>query len=123
MNDINILVVEDDSDLREVLSEFMARKVKNVFSAANGQEAMEVINSQKIDIVLSDVQMPVMDGIELLESIMAKSGHQPKVLLATGHSSITEAEAISKGAKMLINKPFSFDMLENIIKGLVADNR
>lgn len=123
MSAVNILVVEDDDDLREVLFEFMVKTGQKVFTAANGKDALHIINSQKIDIVLSDIQMPEMTGVELLEAIISKSGHQPKVLLATGHSPLTQKEAIEKGAVALLNKPYSFDMLKTIINGLIAEVR
>lgn len=120
---VNILVVEDDDDLREVLFEFMVRTGQKVFTAANGKEALYVINSQKIDIVLSDIRMPLMGGVELLDAIKAIDGHQPKVLLATGHAPISEDEAIKKGAVALLNKPYSFDVLQKIMNGLIAEIR
>lgn len=123
MGSVNILVVEDNDSLREVLFEFMVRTGQKVFTASNGKEALYVINSQKIDIVLSDIRMPIMDGVELLDAIKAKDGHQPKVLLATGYAQISEAEAIKKGAVALLNKPYSFVLLQKIISRLIAETR
>lgn len=72
MNDwshINILVVEDDLAMLEMICLSLERKQAGIFTATNGVEAFNIVESKKVDIVVSDIMMPVMDGIELLKKI------------------------------------------------------
>lgn len=102
----NILVVEDDVVLLDLLCNYFQINGATIFRAANGHIAFQVIENERIDFVLSDVQMPVMDGVELLKKIRIKHSHKPIVLLATGQCLLTEAEAMASGASGLIHKPF-----------------
>jgi DNA-binding response OmpR family regulator len=66
---ISILVVEDEEELRNILCMFFKRRKAKVFSASNGEIAFEIVNREKIDVVLSDVRMPGTDGIWLLNKL------------------------------------------------------
>jgi DNA-binding response OmpR family regulator len=112
---ITILVVEDDPDLLGILSEFLSMQGAQVVQALNGKEALEQLSHSPVQLVLSDVQMPVMDGVELLKSIKQKSSGSPKVFLTSGHSNLDEASALSLGATAFITKPFKLQhLLTNI---------
>lgn len=118
---INILVVEDDHDLREVVAEWLSLPGVNVFQAENGKEALKVIeaNANNIDMVVSDIKMPYVDGMELLKIIRQKNSTIPVVLLTTGESSVTEAEAKASGAIGLLPKPFEIETLVELVKSVV----
>jgi DNA-binding response OmpR family regulator len=115
---IKILVVEDDPDLLGILSEFLAMQGAEVFQSLNGKEALDRLHRTPVDLVLSDVQMPVMDGVELLKAI--KNGnHSAKVFLTSGHSHLDESAAIGLGAAAFITKPFKLQsLLSNICQEL-----
>ena len=70
----------------------------------------------KIDLVLSDIKMPIMDGIELLKSINACDQHMPLVWLMTGQSDLKEEAALALGAQGLLSKPFKLQVLLGKIK-------
>ena len=111
LKDLSILVVEDDPDLLGILSEFLAMQGADVAQAVNGKEALEMISTKKFDLVLSDVQMPVMDGVELVRAIKRKGKDSPTVFLTTGHSSLDEISAQDLGAAAFIVKPFKLQQL------------
>lgn len=110
-----ILVVEDDQDMRLILHDVLSKKKVSTLLAGNGEEALKVLESHRIDFILSDVQMPIVDGVELLKRVRAKNPRIPIVLLATGQSQLTADQAKALGAGDLISKPFkSKDLLLKI---------
>jgi CheY-like chemotaxis protein len=106
-----VLVVEDDKDMRMILLDVLTRKNIKTLSADNGSEALKILEEQNVDFVLSDIQMPVLNGVELLKRVRAKNPFIPIVLLATGESQITSDEAKALGAADLISKPFKIKEL------------
>lgn len=112
---LKILVVEDDPDLLGILGEFLIMQGADVSQALNGKEALDMLNSKKFDLVLSDVQMPVMDGVELIRAIKKTDKNSPVVFLTTGHSSLDEISAQDLGAAAFIVKPFKLQQLLNNI--------
>lgn len=112
---LNILIVEDDQVLLELMCDYFEGTGATIFQAANGELAFQVVEKERIDLVLSDVQMPVMDGLELLRKIRAKNSTLPFVLLVTGQCEINEESALKTGAYGLIRKPFKFnEVIEKI---------
>lgn len=101
----NILVVDDDLNLREAIAFDLKKKGGHIFMAANGTEAFEIVKNENIDIVVSDVRMPNGDGIALIKKIRKRHPALPVVLLCTGFSDLTESEAKKLGAYGLIEKP------------------
>jgi len=108
---LKILVVEDDPDLLGILCEFLSMQGAEVAQALNGKEALACLNDNSIELVLSDVQMPVMDGVELIKAIKKMNNLTPKVFLTSGHSSLDEELAEKLGAAAFITKPFKLQHL------------
>lgn len=105
----HILVVDDEEDVRDTLENVLKSMNYTTSIAANGVEALEVIQNNKIDVVLSDLYMPEMNGIELLKRVQ---GIDKKVifLMITAHPTIeTAVEAIKKGAYDYLTKPFHIE--------------
>lgn len=102
----NILVVDDDVVLRDTIVFDFKRKGFKVFAAENGTNAFDIVKSQNIDLVLSDIRMPNGDGIELLEKTRVRDPKIPIIILITGFSDANESELIQKGALQVIHKPF-----------------
>ena len=107
MKSKTILVVDDDADLREAFSDIFTLKGAHVFVASGGHEAMKIVTQNKIDLVLSDVRMPNGSGVELLDEIKKHNSAIPVVLLITGFADISAAEAKTKGAFALLEKPIN----------------
>lgn len=106
LKDFTLLIVDDDQTWRNTLCDFFAEEGAKVFSARNGEEALQIIQFIKIDIILSDVRMPQMEGTELLKSIRANKNITPLVWFMSGQCELTEESAIDLGAEGLLNKPF-----------------
>ena len=116
MSQPKVLVVEDDISLREALSDTLQLAGYSVSSAANGAAALEMMEKEHMDVVVSDVQMGPMDGSELLKNIKKQHPQMP-VILMTAYGTIQKAvEAMHAGAADYIIKPFEIDALVNIIE-------
>ena len=104
-----ILVVDDEQDVRETLESVLAKLDYDPLVAAGGKEALDIIRKNKIDIVLSDLYMPEMDGIELLKRVKTEN-RNIVFLMITAHPTIeTAVDAIKKGAYDYLTKPFHID--------------
>lgn len=121
MNDYNskkikILIVEDSEDFKNLLRDFLTKQGIEVVNTSNGKEALKILDNTQLDLVLSDIRMPEMDGVVLLKKIKEKQPSLP-VILMTGFSHILETEtAHSLGASDFISKPFDLKDLLLIIK-------
>lgn len=104
--DIKILVVDDDESPREVICEFLDIAGFNCVAATNGHEAMEVLKTQDIDLVVTDINMPGMSGVELVKWV--KSSYDTSALVMTGYiGKYSYEEIIEMGADDFITKPVS----------------
>src|SRR5215472_16803315 len=100
-----VLLVEDEPFLREIMGAWLERVAGRVFCAADGRAAMKILAANNINLVISDVRMPVMDGVELLKWIEARPAPRPCVILVTGFSDRTLREAFHMGAETILEKP------------------
>jgi len=107
----NILVIDDEKSIRNTLQEVLEYEHHKVELATNGPEGIELFSGSSFDVVLCDIKMPGMDGIETLENLMMKSRETP-VIMISGHGNIdTAVEAIKKGAYDFIEKPLDLNRL------------
>ncbi|WP_428302765.1 sigma-54-dependent transcriptional regulator [Immundisolibacter sp.] len=129
MPDLNVLVVDDEPAIRQVLSSAIGKAGYAVDSAASASEALVKLDAGHVDVVLSDIFMPVTDGIELLKQARAR-GHASTFIIVTAFASVDSAiEAIKAGAWDYITKPVRNEeilhRLEQIdaMRGLREENR
>ncbi len=115
----NILIVDDEKHYPMIIGEVLAEEGYHAFTASSGMEALDILNTQLIDLVLSDVKMPGMSGIELLENIKALKPDLP-VIIMTAFGSVEQAvAAMHKGAYTFILKPFENEaLIAHIAKAL-----
>ncbi len=118
-----ILIVDDDTELRRYMCMHFSRNDK-VFEASNGVEAKKILLSHKVDIVVSDVVMPEIDGLELLKAIKSNSEttHMPVILLSSRIDIADRMAGWDRGADGYIGKPFDVTELDAMINNLI-DNR
>jgi signal transduction histidine kinase len=111
----DILVVDDEQDIRDGCERVLTRTGYRVFKAANGEEALQILEEQSVAIVLLDLKMPGIDGMEVLNQI--KSGDAALlVIIITGYATIEAAiEAMKGGAYDFITKPFEPDQLRLVV--------
>jgi two-component system response regulator AtoC len=110
-----ILIVDDEINMRLVLSAMLKKEGYEVASASDGQEALQILKSGKIAAVVTDLKMPNIDGMELLNHITLQYPAIP-VIMITAHGTVaTAVEALKKGALDYITKPFELDELKNVV--------
>lgn len=116
-NDV-LLIVDDSVELVEFICEALNGKFKNIYTASNGKEAIEVINKVMPNIIVSDVMMPEMNGYELCEYIKGKEAlcNIPIILLTARNEEQGKQYGYKLGADAFIAKPFDIDTLMEIIK-------
>ena len=106
-----ILIVDDEKNYPLILGAVLEEEGFEILSANSGHEALEILESSDVDLVLTDMKMPVMDGIELLENVKALDPDLP-VIMMTAHGTVDKAvEAMQKGAYSYILKPFDNERL------------
>jgi len=117
-----VLVVEDENDIQQFLKELLEEKYK-IIAAYNGVEALEILESEMPDIIISDVMMPMMDGVELCKKIKTdiKTCHIPFIMLTAKDSVIHRIEGLESGANSYIPKPFYPDHLLIRIQKLLEE--
>lgn len=114
-----ILVIDDQKSIRNTLHEILEYEKHEVSLAATGPEGLELFAAHKYDIVLCDIKMPGMDGMEVLQHLMEQSNDTP-VIMISGHGNIdTAVEAIKKGAYDFIEKPLDLNRLLVTIRNAV----
>ena len=118
----HVLVVDDEKVVRDGCRRVLMGKGYEIATAENGKQALEILDAQKIDIILLDLKMPVMGGEEVLLKTREICPEIP-VIVITGHGTVdTAVECMKKGAYDFITKPFQIDQFL-ITVGRAADKR
>ncbi len=122
--DVHILIVEDNAQLCTTIETILARNY-HTYKAANGKEAVAVINNRHIDLVVSDIIMPEMDGLELCRTIKNNlDTSHIEVLLLTAKNSINDRiESYNAGADGYLSKPFELQVLQAKINSLIRNRK
>jgi YesN/AraC family two-component response regulator len=110
-----IMIVEDEPLLRDTLEQLLQFSGFTVVTAGNGKEALDKLAQHDVDLVLSDIKMPVMDGVELLRHIRV-SHPGLKVIFFSAFADISHAEALRMGALDLLSKPVRIESLIETIR-------
>lgn len=117
MTRIKLLVVDDEPDFLKLIERRLTKRNIDVDTVTNGETALQYLGNYPVDVVVLDVRMPGMNGMEVLKQIR-KRFPDVEVILLTGHGSIQSGiEGISQGAYDYILKPFSIDNLLERIRG------
>lgn len=121
---LDVLIVDDSAAIRKILQRVLAQTelpLGAILEAGDGLEALERLKSNNVGLVLSDINMPNMDGIELLTQIRANAAWSsiPVVMITTEGSQQKVLEAVDLGAAGYVRKPFTADQIKEKIVGLV----
>jgi CheY-like chemotaxis protein len=105
-----VLVVDDESMLLDVFSEWLQEEDCCVLTAGDGAAALKILNDNHIDVIVSDVRMPVMDGVLLLKNLTAFSGmsqgsYPPKMIFISGFTDLEPREVYNLGVEAILQKP------------------
>jgi two-component system, NtrC family, nitrogen regulation response regulator NtrX len=121
----HVLVVDDEADIRTSLEEILREEGYGVATAANAEEAMELVRDAPFDVVLLDIWLPGRDGLEVLAEMRElKSEARPEVVIISGHGTIESAVKATKlGAYDFLEKPLSLDRTLIVLKNAVEARR
>ena len=120
---IQVLLIEDEEPIRRVLSRILSEENENyqVTEAVDGKEGLKILGSKQFDLVLCDIKMPKMDGIEVLQKSNEKNIHVPFIML-TGHGNVeTAVEAMKLGAYDFISKPPDLNRLLTSVRNALEN--
>lgn len=115
---INILIVEDEKEIREGVSEYLSEVGYNVISAEDGMQAIELFKKNKIDLVILDIMLPRANGFVVLNKIREES-NVPVIMLTAMSDDYTEIMSFDEKADDYITKPFSIIVLNKRIEALL----
>jgi two-component system, chemotaxis family, chemotaxis protein CheY len=118
----NILAVDDSSSMRQMVAFTLKGAGYQVVEAADGQEALNKAKAQKFDLIITDVNMPIMDGITFIKHLRGEANYKftPMLMLTTESSSDKKTAGKAAGATGWIVKPFNPDQLLNTVKKVLG---
>ncbi|MBN1865966.1 response regulator [Candidatus Sumerlaeota bacterium] len=118
-----ILVVEDEAVVRDLLSEILTQQGHKVATAGDGSEALDLLRKNSFDMVLSDLQMPGLSGLDLISSIKSRQPTLP-VVVVSGYPALNKAiDAMKAGATDFITKPFRIDHIHHVVQKTLQEQR
>ncbi len=118
-----ILVVDDEQSLRDVLSIMLKRAGYAVTSARDGEEAIELLNREIFDLVITDLRMPKIDGMEVLKAVKSASPETVVLIITAFATADSAVEAMKQGAYDYLTKPFQVDEVQLIIRNALEKRR
>lgn len=126
MDTKRVMIVDDSSVMRKIVERSLRQAgfpVSQVIEANNGAEALEMLSSQQLDLILTDVNMPTMDGLEFVRRLRSekKAEGVPVVMITTEASEARVLEAITCGAQGYIRKPFTPEQVKEHIGPLLGE--
>ncbi len=115
---MNILVVDDEKLIRSVIKEYLENEKMNVYEASNGEEALRIFKEEKINLIILDVMMPKMDGIETLKELR-KISEVPVIMLTAIKEEVDKLSSFDLGVDDYVTKPFSPKELVSRVKAIL----
>lgn len=124
MNEISVLIVDDSSVMRKIVERALRQAgvpLGKVHEASSGVEALDVLKSERVRLILSDINMPMMDGLEFLRQLRAQTlaPEVPIVMITTESSEDHVKDAIEAGAQGYIRKPFTAEQVKDRVLPLL----
>jgi two-component system chemotaxis response regulator CheY len=125
MDGISALIVDDSSVMRKIVERSLRQAgitLTKVFEAGNGAEALAVLADNRVELILCDINMPVMDGLEFVKSLsgVPNATGVPVVMITTEGSEAHVVQALSAGARGYIRKPFTPDQVKEQVIPVLA---
>jgi two-component system chemotaxis response regulator CheY len=127
MNNVRVLIVDDSSVMRKIVARSLQQaglNLAHVLEAGNGAEALAALKQEKVDLILCDINMPVMDGLEFVKQLSGVENAQgvPVVMITTEGSEGHVVQALSAGARGYIRKPFTPEQVKEQVLPVLAGN-
>ncbi|SRR6266571_3885250 len=118
----NVLIIDDSSTMRKIISRTLRQAgltVDEIFEAGDGIEGLSVLAGKSVNLILSDINMPNMDGLEFIKQARASGSKVPIVMITTEGGEDIIKQALSLGASDSIKKPFTPEQLKEKLGGLL----
>ena len=120
---VDVLIVDDSAAIRKILQRMLGQaglKLGVVMEAGDGVEALQKLNAHAVKLILSDINMPNMDGIQLLAELKSNAAlkHVPVIMITTEGGEAKVMEALQLGASGYVRKPFTADQIKEKLTGL-----
>ncbi len=121
---LDVLIVDDSAAIRKILQRVLRQAeipLGTVYEAADGAEALDTLRKQKVGLVLSDINMPNMDGLEFLSQVRSEQAWEklPVVMVSTEGTQSKVLEAVERGASGYVRKPFTADQIKEKLVGFL----
>jgi two-component system chemotaxis response regulator CheY len=121
---MDVLIVDDSAAIRKILQRVLKQAdvpLGTVHEAGDGLEALETLKNNKVQLILSDINMPKMDGLQLLGRLKSDEAYKkvPVIMVSTEGSESKVMDAVQLGAAGYVRKPFTADQIKEKLKGLV----
>ena len=116
-----LLIVDDDAMLRDVIAGHFEDSGLRILQAGDGRQAYQLATSEGVDVVVSDIRMSKGDGVELLDRLRQRDKHQPPVILMTGYADYSSSDLLKRGARAVLQKPFSWNELARLVENCLAN--
>ena len=121
---LDVLIVDDSAAIRKILQRMIRQAnvpVANILEAGDGVEALDVMKRERVSLVLSDINMPNMDGLQLLAHIRASAELKrvPVIMITTEGGEAKVLEAVQLGANGYVRKPFTAEQIKEKLDGIV----
>ena len=120
-NPVSLLAIDDDPVNLEMIKEVLSQEHLEILTADNPETGLEIFQRKRPNIVLADLMMPVMSGMDLLERILSRDPGAEVILMTAHYSAESAVEAIQKGARDYLTKPLDLQKLRARIEGLLAE--
>jgi two-component system chemotaxis response regulator CheY len=120
----HVLVVDDSAAIRKILHRVLRQTgmaIGEIYEAGDGQEALELLKTKTVSLVLSDINMPKMDGLQMLAALKSspERRHIPVVMITTEGGETKVGEAVKLGAAGYVRKPFTADQIKDKLAGIL----
>ena len=124
----NVLIVDDSQTMRKVIQKSVALsgfELGDCWEAGDGREALQILRSHWVDLILADINMPVMNGLEMLRELSKDEMYRnvPVILITTEGSEKWQEEAQALGIKGYIQKPFHPETIRNVLTRIMEETR
>ena len=120
---VQILVVEDSPTMRQLIS-FSIKRIPNatIIEATDGVDALKKLSSEKVDIILADINMPIMDGLKLVSLVRGNPAHKeiPIIMITTEGAEEDKKRALSIGANAYLTKPIQTQELMKLVNSFIS---
>jgi len=114
-----VVYAEDDEFVRSAIAHYLQRRVKEVREAENGEEGLALTRKYNPDIVITDLEMPIMNGMEMIKKIREEFGPNKPIIIITGYN---DKEHYTKQANAILYKPIDLNLLVETIEKLLLEN-